>query len=161
MYQTTLVTVVFVILFLIFSGCERENEFPVNADEDIRAIEQMSAARAEAFRNGDAAGIAVHFTEDGILMAPGSPAGQGREAVQEYYQGIFDEFETDLNSYYDEVEVSGDLAFGRGFADVTVISRESGDTLRSTSKYINILQRQPDGTWLTTHDIWNENEPGE
>lgn len=158
MYQSDKVFAIFTILFVIIAGCERGAEFSVNADEDIRSIEQMSAERAEAFRNGDAAGIAVHFTEEGILMAPGSPTQQGREAVQEYYQSIFDEFETSLDSYYDEVVVSGDLAFGRGFADVTAISRESGDTLRSTSKYINILQRQPDDTWQTTHDIWNDNE---
>lgn len=158
MYQSHKLLAIFIILLVIFAGCEREEEFPVNDEEDILSIEQMSAERAEAFRNGDAAGIAVHFTEDGILMAPGSPAQQGREAVREYYQSIFDEFETSLDSYYDEVDVSGDLAFGRGFADVTAISRESGDTIRSTSKYINILQRQPNGTWQTTHDIWNDNE---
>ncbi|MCC5905056.1 MAG: SgcJ/EcaC family oxidoreductase [Balneolaceae bacterium] len=158
MYQSHKVFAIFTILLVIITGCERGTELPVNDEEDIRFIEQMSADRAEAFRNGDAAGIAVHFTEDGILMAPGSPTQQGREAVQEYYQSIFNEFETSLESYYDEVEVSGNIAFGRGFADVTAISRETGDTLRSTSKYINILQRQPDGTWQTTHDIWNDNE---
>ena len=30
--------------------------------------------------------------------------------------------------------------------------------MTSTSKYLNILERQADGTWKTTHDIWNANE---
>jgi ketosteroid isomerase-like protein len=29
----------------------------------------------------------------------------------------------------------------------------------STAKYLNILEKQSDGTWKTTHDIWNGNEP--
>jgi uncharacterized protein (TIGR02246 family) len=147
-------------LLLIFAlfciACD--NQEVINNTDDIRAIEEMSAARAEAFNKGDAAAIAIHFTEDGVLMAPGSRAMSGREAVEAYYQEIFDQFETKLNSYYEDVRVSGDLAFGRGFAKVKLIPHSGGETIYSTSKYINILARQPDGSWLTTHDIWNDNE---
>lgn len=118
----------------------------------------MSQARADAFNQGDAAAIARHFTENAYLMAPGSPKMEGPAAVAAYYQGIFDEFDTKLESGYEEVKVDGDLAFGRGFAKVTLYSKISQDTLYSTSKYLNILERQPDGNWKTTHDIWNDNE---
>lgn len=130
------------------------------ARDDVAAIKAVSDARAEAFRQGDAAAIAARFTEDGLLMAPGAPAVRGREAVRAYYQKLFDEFHAGLESGYDEVEVSGDLAFGRGFAKVTARPKSGdGPEVVSTAKYINILRRQPDGTWLTTHDIWNGNEP--
>ncbi len=91
-------------------------------------------------------------------MAPGAPFQTGRAAVQAYYQQIFDEFETDLESGYVAVEVDGDLAYGQGFARVTVHPRSGGPAAVSTAKYINILKRQTDGTWKTTHDIWNANE---
>jgi uncharacterized protein (TIGR02246 family) len=125
---------------------------------DEAAIRALSDARAEAFRQGDAAAIAARFTEDGLLMAPGAPAMQGREAVRAYYQKLFDEFDLGLESGYDEVSISGDLAFGRGFAKVTARPKSGGPTVVSTAKYLNILRRQPNGTWLTTHDIWNANE---
>ena len=125
---------------------------------DARAITAVSAARAKAFNEANAEGIAAHFTEDGLLMAPGAPATSGRDSVKAYYQRIFDRYHPQLESGYDEVEVSGNLAYGRGFAKVTLISRADGDTLVSTAKYINIMRRQPDGSWLTTHDIWNGNE---
>ncbi len=127
-------------------------------EADIAAISAMSAVRAKAFNEGDAAAIAVHFTEDGLLMAPGYKASSGRGAVEAYYQSIFDEYLPELKSGYDEVKVSGDLAYGRGFAEVKLIPRTGGEPVFSTAKYINILQRQPDGSWLTTHDIWNGNE---
>ncbi len=153
------------IVLLGFISCNQESGSSQNQhkdkpsrQQDISAITAVSKARAAAFSKGDAAGIAIHFTDDAMLMAPDKPAMQGREAVQSYYQSIFDEYVPGLNSYYDEVEVSGDLAYGRGFAEVVLTPRQGGQTLRSTAKYINILKRQADGSWKTTHDIWNSNE---
>lgn len=135
------------------------NALMVNQQKDINAITAVSKARAKAFNESDAAGIAQHFTETGLLMAPGKKATSGRAAVAAYYQSIFDTYEPILDSYYEAVEVSGDLGYGRGFAKVTLIEKTTGDTLVSTSKYLNIMARQADGSWLTTHDIWNGNEP--
>jgi uncharacterized protein (TIGR02246 family) len=125
---------------------------------DEATIRALSDARAEAFRQGDAAAIAKQFAADGYLMAPGEPKRQGPEQVQAYYQKIFDEFETDLESGYEEVAVGGDIAWGRGFAKVTLQPRDGGPPQSSTAKYVNTLRRQPDGSWITTHDIWNANE---
>ena len=141
-------------LSLLGAGCVG---VAVDTSRDEAAIVAMSEARAKAFADGDAAGIARHFTDDACLMAPGEPTRRGRVAVQAYYQAIFDEYRTALTSGYDEVEVSGDLAYGRGFATVTLVPKKGGAPQTSTAKYLNILRRQPDGTWKTTHDIWNAN----
>ena len=130
-----------------------------NQKKDSIAISAVSKARAEAFRQGNAAGIALHFTENSMLMAPDKEVQRGRDAVEAYYQHLFDTWKTDLKSEYLEVKVSGNIAYGRGFAEVTLIPKSGGDTLKSTAKYLNILERQPDGSWKTTHDIWNANEP--
>jgi outer membrane lipoprotein-sorting protein len=66
MMKRTLFPVLVIILFLPGIGCEHENEISIQLSDDIGAIEEMSADRAEAFRNGDANGIAEHFTDDGI-----------------------------------------------------------------------------------------------
>ncbi len=129
----------------------------VRGTDDKAAITAVSKARAKAFNNKDAKGIAQYFTEDAVLMAPGKPASKGKKAVMAYYQTIFDEFDVELDSYYEEVEVSGDMAYGRGEAIVRLKPHKGGETVNSTAKYLNILQRQPDGSWKTTHDIWNSN----
>ena len=141
-----------------FQGCSQKDHVAASEEKDITAITAVSKARAEAFNQGNAAGIAVHFTEDAQLMAPDQPALKGKAAVQSYYQHIFDEYETRLKSYYEEVKVSGPLAYGRGFAEVALIPKQGGQALTSTAKYINIMKREADGTWKTTHDIWNGNE---
>jgi uncharacterized protein (TIGR02246 family) len=143
--------------FVAVLACGSQPPRP-SVEEDTQAITAVSDARAQAFNNSDADGIAVHFTDDGLLMAPGKPATSGRQAVRAYYQSIFDEYVPELESHYEEVRVSGDLAYGRGFAKVRLTPKAGGDTVVSTSKYLNILQRQADGSWKTTHDVWNNNE---
>jgi uncharacterized protein (TIGR02246 family) len=125
---------------------------------EISEIKALSATRAKAFNEGNADDIAIAFTESGILMAPDMTSMTGREAVRGYYQRIFDQYRTFLESGYEEVKVSGNLAYGVGYAKVKLVPHNGGDTLVSTAKYINILQRQDDGSWLTTYDIWNANE---
>ena len=143
-------------LMLLCIACGR----PVKQDtaEDISKIKALSASRAKAFNEGNANVIAMAFTHDGLLMAPGTKSTTGRDAVRTYYQSIFDQYETFLESGYEDVKVSGDMAYGVGFARVKLVQNSGGDTLFSTAKYINILKRQEDGSWLTTHDIWNVNE---
>ena len=134
------------------TGTESSNE------NEKKLITEISKARAKAFNEGDAAGIAIHFTDDAFLMAPGKPSAKGRAAVQSYYESIFAEYTTQLESHYEEVKVSDNLAYGRGFAKVTLIPKKGGTNLVSTAKYLNILEKQADGVWKTTHDIWNGNE---
>lgn len=127
----------------------------VNNDKAI--ITAISEARANAFNQGDAEGISKFFTDNAILMAPGEPVAVGKEAVRKYYQNIFDEFMVELESHYEEVDVSGNMAYGRGEAIVKATPINGGKTTVTSSKYLNILKRQPNGDWLTTHDIWNSN----
>ncbi|MEX2512740.1 MAG: DUF4440 domain-containing protein [Cyclobacteriaceae bacterium] len=142
----------------LFSQCHSASTGDNDYSEDIEVITAMSQARADAFNEGNAEGIARHFTETAYLMPPGGPNKVGISAVEVYYQEIFDEYHTELESGYEEVKVDGNLAFGRGFAKVTLFSKSNDDTLYATSKYLNILEKQEDGTWKTTHDIWNNNE---
>lgn len=146
------------LLFLLSVSCNNLSESSVSAKDEEIAISEVSKARAKAFNEENAAAIAIHFTDSGLLMAPEKPAMRGKQAVQSYYQSIFDEYRPLLESHYEEVSVSGNLAYGRGFARVVLYPKSGGDSLVSTSKYINIMQKQKDGTWKTTHDIWNGNE---
>lgn len=150
------IAIFFPVVYIFLISCKRNAVSPT--ETEIKLITAISAARAKAFNEGDAATIASYFADDGLLMAPGKPTEKGRAAVQSYYQSIFEEYSTKLGSHYEEVEVSGDLAYGRGFAKVTLFPKKGGDSLVSTAKYLNILKKQPDGLWKTTHDIWNSNE---
>lgn len=139
----------------ISAGCNISATYSM--EDDVQQIKDISAARAKAFNEGNAAGIAKYFADDALLMAPGKPVLKGTEAVKDYYGSIFDQYDTKLESHYEEVEVSGKLAYGRGEARVTLTPKAGGPTSVSTAKYLNILKKV-NGVWKTTHDIWNSNE---
>jgi ketosteroid isomerase-like protein len=71
---------ILIIVFFI-SACHAPQE---GTDMAVTKIERMSADRAAAFNEGDAARIAQHFSEDGLLMAPDSETLTGRNAVEGY-----------------------------------------------------------------------------
>lgn len=143
--------IIYIVTFLFITSVIAQNK------EAKIEIEKMSMARAKAFNDSNAKIIASYFTEDAVLMAPNNKVQIGKAAVESYYQGLFDAYYLELESYYEEVEVSGDMAYGRGEAIVRATPKEGGENKTTSSKYLNILRRQPDGSWLTTHDIWNEN----
>lgn len=153
MGQFLIISTIF-LLSLTMLSCQQNEKY----NDDVETIKAISAARAKAFNEGNAAGIAIHFTDSAYLMAPETETLRGRNAIEAYYQKIFDEYKTELESGYEEVKVDGDLAYGRGFAKVLLRPKSGGEPISSTSKYLNILERQADGTWMTTHDIWNGNE---
>ena len=147
------------LLFFILPALAcRSNDIDLNVRE-AEVIRSISSERAKAFNEGDAAGIAKHFADKCFLMAPGGQTKTDPAQVKAYYQAIFDKYTTGLESGYEDVKVDGDLAYGRGFAKVRLKDKITGEETESTAKYLNILERQPDGNWKTTHDIWNENEP--
>ena len=148
--------IMIVLLISTLACCDKRASQDVEGD--ISKIKALSSIRAKAFNEGNADAIAAAFTETGILMAPDTKSSTGKDAVRNYYQGIFDQYKTFLESGYEEVKVSGDIAYGVGFAKVKLLPHSGGDTLVSSAKYINILERQDDGSWLTTHDIWNSND---
>lgn len=147
-----------ILLFSLWILVTSTSMAQTKADKDKTLITEVSNARAKAFNEMDANEIAKYFTQDGVLMAPGNQASIGQKAVAKYYQGIFDEFDVVLESYYVEVKVSGNMAYGRGEAIVHATSKIDGEESVSKSKYLNILERQDDGSWKTTHDIWNTND---
>ncbi|TLF46343.1 YybH family protein [Maribacter aurantiacus] len=142
-----------ILSLLVFTSIFAQNEH----SKAIVEIENLSKERAKAFNQSDAKTIASYFTLDAILMAPNKNVQIGQESIEAYYQGLFDNFNLELDSYYEEVEVSGNMAYGRGEAIVKATPKKGGETITTSSKYLNILRRQSDGSWLTTHDIWNEN----
>lgn len=113
-----------IVHFILLSICLLPISCNGDTETDKKLITEMSKARAKAFNEGNATDIAVHFTEDALLMAPGKPAAKGRTAVAAYYQSIFNEYTTQLESHYEEVEVSGNIAYGRGFAKVTLFPKK-------------------------------------
>ena len=61
---------------------------PAAADDVRQAIEQVNAQVMAAFKAGDAATIASHYTETAKMLPPDATEIAGREAIQEPVAGL-------------------------------------------------------------------------
>ncbi|WP_170328328.1 YybH family protein [Ruegeria arenilitoris] len=119
-----------------------------------KTLEDFDAAYNEAFNRGDAEGCAAFFTEDIMLLPPGEPMTRGKAAFLATYRSRIKENTggTHKNELID-FGVSGDTAY-----QVGTYAIEDSDPPEQ-GKFVNILQRQPDGTWKVKISIFNSDLP--
>ena len=96
------------------------------------------------------------FSDDARWMMPSSFEDVGIEDAKSFY-GFTSKFRFEQNTKVEQILLSGDLAFARVSLDGYLKPKNDPDAapLRSISRHIWIIQRQADGAWKITHDIWN------
>lgn len=105
-----------------------------------------------AFKRGDAAGLAALYTENGQVLPPNSDFVTGKEAIQVFWQALFDMGIKGLKLKVVEVEGHGDTAIE---VSKYTIYGEEGQEL-DKGKYI-VIWKQKEGQWKLHRDIYNSN----
>ncbi len=118
------------------------------------SIEAMGKTMSDLGNAGNAAGMAELYCDDAVLMPPGVPRITGREAIQQYWQGLLDAGVKDISLTTLEVEEAGDSAVEVGAIAATAPG-EGDARVALTGKYIVAWKRDGGGTWRLHRDIWN------
>ena len=139
----------------LLAGCSSQDE--ANLEADTAAIIDFMNQYRSSQNAGDIDRFMSLWTEDGILMPPNGPPVIGKDQIREGTIGRFDQFTFDLDGTEAEVEVAGGWAFTRGTYTITVTPKEGGQAVFIDGKFMNILQRQPDGSWKMHRGIFNSN----
>ena len=124
----------------------------------------LSLAEAEFFRPRWSAEILDEFVRQ-FERRFSDPKGAARqrammerafpEALVADYGGFIDARYTTNN-----ISIHGDVAIHQFIGEWTV-AMPDGETIHETSKGIHILERQADGRWVITMDVWNtDTRPG-
>lgn len=109
----------------------------------------------------DASKIASHYARDAILMVPGIPVINGRDAVQAALTaGPLTDHNFSLTFHAEDVQVaaSGDMAFSRGVYEEHDTNARTHRVDVSTGSFVTVYRKQADGAWLAVADI-NTPEP--
>lgn len=111
-------------------------------NDNAKAMEPEDVTRlvAERVNAGDAAGAAALYEPDAVLAYPADRPTTGREAIEAIYQRLVDAranfgTETPLPTVR--------------FEDLALTSTRSTD---NTGVRVQVLRRQPDGSWLRIID---------
>ena len=112
----------------------------------------------DALARGDAAGVTAVYAEDGKLLPSNSPMLSGRQAIQEFWQGVIDSGIRGATVETVDLEELGDTAIEVG-AYTLDIRPAGGEATQDVGKYVIIWKRQADGSWKWAVDIFNTNLP--
>jgi uncharacterized protein (TIGR02246 family) len=124
--------------------------------ENVREIITSANEKfMDAFKRGDAAGIAALYTDNAKLLPPDNQMVSGREAIESFWQGAMNMGIKEARLETVEVEAQGNLAYEIGRFALSV-QRQGGDGTTLTGKYV-VVWKSLGGSWRLHVDIWNTN----
>ena len=131
--------------------------FAQSADETaIRKLPIDEWCSAEVTRDLDAK--LRLFTADAVLMAPGGQTVVGEQAIRAWHEAAWQENTVnECSGTVDEVQVQGGWGFARGTFTATLTPASGSAPIQENGAFINIVQRQTDGSWKLARVIWNLN----
>jgi len=93
-------------------------------------------------------------------MPPDVPRRVGKEQIGAAMQpgvDLFDLKNTIINT--EEVRILGDRAYSHGTYTYDMTPKAGGETMCISGKFLDILEKQADGSWKIAIDCHNYNEP--
>jgi uncharacterized protein (TIGR02246 family) len=128
--------------------------------EDEAAVRAVDAAWARAATAGDANALTALYASDATLLPPNEPVTKG-EAVKKYNADMASAFSGPFELSTTAVEGRGDLAYAVGTYRATLTPKKAGAKPLPTEegKYLEVLKKQPDGSWKIVYDMWSSNAP--
>jgi uncharacterized protein (TIGR02246 family) len=127
---------------------------------DQAAIRATDSAFATAAGAGDAAGLAAMYLADASLMPPNAATIHGRDGIQKFWGAFLDAGRLNITVTAEAVEGRGDLAYARGRYTLDLTPKAQGAApVHDEGKFLEILRRQPDGTWRYAVDMYSSDLP--
>jgi uncharacterized protein (TIGR02246 family) len=127
---------------------------PLSAASPREAISAANARFMEAFRAGDAAGVAACYTADAQIMPPNSDVITGTDAIAGFWGTVMAAGIAGARLETMEVEAQGDVATEVGRY---ALSGADGGSI-DAGKYLVVWHRDG-GAWKLHRDIWNTSRP--
>jgi len=149
-------TVLLSVAVLALGACSNQADAP-QTDVSASKVElgQMNRDFASALNAKDAKAAAALYAEDAVLIPPGEPLVRGREAIEEYWRGAIESGGVrDVSVETMDALSSGSLGYETG-SFVLTANGPDGEAVVDRGRYVELLRREPDGRWLSTHGIWN------
>jgi uncharacterized protein (TIGR02246 family) len=131
------------------------------SEEDIALLTAREEQEwPQALLAGDAAAAAGMHSENAVRLGPNEPILEGRANIQASLEEWLSKFDvTEFTQTVEDIDGRGDLAYVRGIARSVATRVDTGEQIADEEKYIAIIRKQSDGSWLTDIAIWNSDLP--
>ena len=145
----------FLALLTVLSLCLSVGSAVAQPQGKVRtAIEAGEQQFAAAFSRGDSAAMAALYTPNGQLFPAHSDIVSGRQAIEQFWQGVLKSGAKGAMVTTLEVDGQGNTAYEVG--KYTLVG--DGGKVLDTGKYVVVWKRHQ-GQWRLHRDIWTTNMP--
>ena len=128
------------------------------AEEDVSWIRAMEKEHELQVIDQDFDAMAEALAEDILLLAPNQPEIVGRGPLREWQRAFEDVTWEHYELAVDEIAGCGDLAYARMHFSMTYTLPGQVEPISDSGRGFHILRKQPDGTWLITHDFFHSDQ---
>lgn len=131
-------------------------------ENDTAAIQALVVAWGTALEAENVAGVVALYTDNIVRMAPDMPTVRGKQAISEFYRGVFELFSVGLIwpvEGTEEIIVADGWAFHISEYILKITPKAGGETIEEHGKIVEICRRQTNGSWKFAREIWNRNSP--
>ena len=154
--------------FIMLPSCapQPEQQAEPVADEapsteaDVEAIKAVFKQYEDTITADDFEGYMALFVADCMVLPPNAAILIGKDTWRPWAQSTyFDQFDMEETITVQETKIAGDWAFVRGSYTFQGIPKAEGETTGHDGKFISIVERQSDGSWKISHNIWSSDGP--
>ena len=145
-------------LALLVADCQLAADAPSNA-EDKAAIKAVFDKHSAALGAGDAAAFTALFSDKAVMMPPDRGALNGKESIRYGLRRAFELFAAKISGESAELEIAGDWAYAKRTCSMTVTAKTGGEQMDLMANWLDILKRQPDGSWKIYLEMVTSDRP--
>lgn len=151
--------VILLLVALIISACQPAAD---TTEADVAAIQALTVAWSAAVEAGDVAALVALRTDDVVQMPPNAPTAKGKQPLEDFYNGLFEQFSVEGTwpvEGTEEIVVADGWAYHLSEYILRITPKAGGEAMEERGKIVAICQQQPDGSWKFAREIWNRNSP--
>jgi len=145
-------------LVITVASCYGQKAAKQTQAKDEAAIRTLvtEVYRAKVNAN-DAAAYSNELFADNVLWAPpDAPDRTDKAGIQEGIQNSFNKFTFAVQPTVEEIGVYGEFAYAIGNVDVKLTPKAGGDIVPVKFRIFWLLNKQINGNWLISRQIWNK-----
>ena len=127
-------------------------------ERDLAGIRAADSAFAASVNAGNVDSVVAVYAAQAALLPPNLPPQKGHSAIRSFWGGFLDAYTVRFELGSDTIEGRGDLAYNLGHYRFTAVPKaKENPGVADEGKFLEVLKRQPDGTWKYVVDMYSSN----
>jgi ketosteroid isomerase-like protein len=124
-------------------------------DGDTAGVRAVAEGIVAADNARDIGRVLAYYADDAVLLPPGELPLSDHGEIRRRYDGLFQDFDPDIEARIDEICADGNIAFVRGHNGGWLVSRVGGRSRELDDVYLMVLRRDAGGDWKIARLMWH------